>query len=273
MGINDKQPSAWDDDWEAEADKIVQVPKAAPPGEIQRPSRTERLEKHAESNRQLWQSADKPETFHYLETQQNVPLQSDFKPALQVLSRKPAPKLASRSDGTPGAPRRTIEEEEDEEEERLRKVSAPTPEELRTKAQREREEKQRKYDEARQRLFGTPVASPGNSTQQDPVPVRANTEFKNVRNKPRSRGSKDGKQDNSQTGPSRTKPPSSKNLLKRPDAGSKKLYDPNDGSSRGSAPSSFKDSATLIPDRGIKVELPTRQPKPPDEHSSGFQAP
>lgn len=51
-------PDAWDDDWEAQADKTVQqdvapVQVASQPGL----SRAERAAHHAEANRKLWESA------------------------------------------------------------------------------------------------------------------------------------------------------------------------------------------------------------------------
>jgi hypothetical protein len=105
---------------------------------------------------------DEPETFHFLATREHVPLHSEFKPALKVLSRKPAPKLIQKIDPVTGLASLALE---DEEEEREVKVSA-TPDELRLRAQREREQKQKRYDEVRARIMGTPSgnSSPGTIT-------------------------------------------------------------------------------------------------------------
>jgi len=54
----DKVPDAWDDDWEAQADRAESEP--APEPEPQAPvsmTRAERLAKHAEEQRKLWESA------------------------------------------------------------------------------------------------------------------------------------------------------------------------------------------------------------------------
>jgi hypothetical protein len=56
MGKNTKTvPDAWEDDWEAQADKMVQEPEQPT---LQAPlSKSERLAQHAEQNRKLWESA------------------------------------------------------------------------------------------------------------------------------------------------------------------------------------------------------------------------
>ena len=71
-----------------------------------------------------------------------MPLTSDFKPAMKVLSRKPPP-------GKVGDPSRALgdlsvaDEEDSEEEERRRKAESLA--ERQARAQKEREEKQRRY--------------------------------------------------------------------------------------------------------------------------------
>ena len=47
-------PDAWDDDWEAEADKAAQEEVNAEPVLL---TKAERLAQHAESNKRLWESA------------------------------------------------------------------------------------------------------------------------------------------------------------------------------------------------------------------------
>lgn len=218
-------PDAWDDDWESQADKADEAVTAAAAEEQVKISKAERLAKHAESNKQLWESAsvsnclrrwlftdqcfrETPEPFHFLAARDNVPLKAEFKPALKVLSRKPAPKVVSRQDPVTGLAQMTIEDE-DEEDEDMRK-NQPTPEELRLKAQREREEKQRKYEEVRARLFGTTDTGSGNSSPGAVTPPLQIEEGKNTRGKGRGRGG------NRQEG-------------RRPDSqsGSRELFDPN----------------------------------------------
>lgn len=49
-------PDAWDDDWEAQADSLPNDPE--PPAAEPAPStKAERLARHVESNRKLWESA------------------------------------------------------------------------------------------------------------------------------------------------------------------------------------------------------------------------
>jgi hypothetical protein len=170
-------PNAWDDDWESQADKADSALESAQKEQPIRISKAERLAKHAETNKQIWQSAyvltryillyhtdrdsrEEPETFHFLAARDNVPLKQEFKPALKVLSRKPA---VQRIDPATGLAKLTLEDDDEEEDQ---KKNQPTPEELRLKAQREREEKQRRYDEARARILGSPSGSstPGTVT-------------------------------------------------------------------------------------------------------------
>jgi hypothetical protein len=50
-------PNAWDDDWESQADKADAAAAAAKTDEEVKISKAERLAKHAETNRKLWESA------------------------------------------------------------------------------------------------------------------------------------------------------------------------------------------------------------------------
>ncbi|PMD48706.1 hypothetical protein L207DRAFT_575362 [Hyaloscypha variabilis F] len=147
-------PDAWDDDWESQADKAdaAVASATAKADEEVKVSKAERLAKHAETNRKLWESAEEPETFHFLAARDNVPLKSEFKPTLKVLSRKPTPKVVQRIDPATGLAKMQLEDEDDEEEQ---KKDQPSPEELRLKAQREREEKQKRshYSKTERRGF------------------------------------------------------------------------------------------------------------------------
>lgn len=49
-------PDAWDDDWEAQADKEEGGVMLEQPEEVKL-SKAERLAKHAEENKKMWQSA------------------------------------------------------------------------------------------------------------------------------------------------------------------------------------------------------------------------
>lgn len=110
-----------------------------------RPSRAERKAAHAAANKQLWDSAENPEPFHFVETKRaDVPLASEFKPALQLLSRKPKAPAALNDNA----------DEDDDSETEARKAAEKALDERKLKATRERQDKQRKYAEARARLFG-----------------------------------------------------------------------------------------------------------------------
>lgn len=155
-------PDAWDDDWELQADKAESIAEAS--REEANFTKAERLAKHAETNRKIWQNAEEPETFHFLAARDNIPLQSEFKPALKVLSRKPAPKLVERVDPISGLAKMTEDEDEDGEETKI----SPSPEEMRLRAQRDREEKQKRYDEVRARIMGTALGNPSPGTITPP---------------------------------------------------------------------------------------------------------
>ena len=192
------------------------------------------------------QYREEPETFHFLAARDNVPLKTEFKPALKVLSRKPAPTIAQRVDPVTGLAKLSIDDDDDEVEQ---KKPQPTPEELRLKAQREREEKQRKYDEAKARIYGTVS---GTSTPGTVTPPRE--DGKPSRGKGRGRGQG---QDMKRTG---------SNQL-----GTKELFDPNytakpgvsiqkrDGESTRLGRSTSKDEDQII-----------RPPKGPNGSGKGF---
>ena len=50
-------PDAWDDDWEAIADKADAAAAAAEVQEETKVSKAERLARHAETNKKIWESA------------------------------------------------------------------------------------------------------------------------------------------------------------------------------------------------------------------------
>lgn len=135
---------------------------------------------------------EQPETFHFLEAKSNVPFKQEFKPAVTLLSRKP--QVASRpseSTAVESATARigqmglTPEEDSDDDEEDHRPPE-PTPEERQAIALRNLEEKQRKYEEVRERLFGSPSApTSGSSSPRSATPPKQSGEG---RGKGKSRG-------------------------------------------------------------------------------------
>lgn len=195
-------PDAWDDDWESLADRAAKEnPSPEPePEEQQFPmTKAERLAKHAEAQRKLWEAAyvfllpfqpitfprltsqrkknkknsEAPEEPKFLPIATNVPLATTFKPTMKLLSRKPAPKMIARRDPVTGIEQMTLQDDADEDDADESKKNHPTPEEIRQRQQREREEKQRRYDEARAKIFGEPSPSSGQSTPRSVTPPQS----------------------------------------------------------------------------------------------------
>ncbi|KAI8719072.1 hypothetical protein NCS52_00687600 [Fusarium sp. LHS14.1] len=170
-------PDAWEDDWEAQADKVVNEPEQSAPQATL--TKAERLAQHAEQNRKLWESADTPQTFHYIEANSNsgVPLTTPFKPQVKVLSRKP---VIAKRDPVTG---QTVDDDNEE----AKKEVPLSPEEIRAKQKRDREEKQRRYEEARAKIFGESNPSSGASSPGTVTPPRSDGNFSG-RGRGRGRG-------------------------------------------------------------------------------------
>lgn len=162
-------------------------------------TKAQRRAQQAEFNRQLWAEAyaipfaindfkidelstsrsESPQTFHYVEARSDVPLKQDFKPAVTLLSRKPqittrqSSSVAGIGGATVGVGQLGLNGEEDDSDEDSNKPSEPTPEERQAIALKNLEEKQRKYEEVRERLFGSPSATTsGNSSPGSTTPPR-----------------------------------------------------------------------------------------------------
>jgi hypothetical protein len=125
-----------------------------------------------------------PETPFFLAARGSVPLKQEFKPALKVLSRKPAPEV----DPVTGLAKLTLEEDDDGQKDR------PSPEELRLRAQKELEEKKRKYAERRAEL----MAEPGSRSLGSVTPP--NEDGRQVRGKGRGPPRLENRRPESQTG-------------------------------------------------------------------------
>ncbi|KAL2839953.1 hypothetical protein BJY01DRAFT_22588 [Aspergillus pseudoustus] len=166
---------AWEDNWESQADKLDAEPAPPPPEKkvSSKVTKAQRRAQQAEFNRQLWAEAESPQTFHFLEATSNVPLKQDFKPAVTLLSRNPqiaTRQSSSAASAAAGLGRLDLNAEDDSDED---KAPEPTPEERQAIAQRNLEEKQRKYEEVRERLFGTPSApTSGASSPRSATPPR-----------------------------------------------------------------------------------------------------
>ncbi|KAL3420804.1 hypothetical protein PVAG01_07249 [Phlyctema vagabunda] len=180
-------PDAWDDDWESQADHADQLVEQQQQEQLKveqqvKITKAERLAKHADENKKIWESAETPETPFFLAARDTVPLKTEFKPALKVLSRKPAPKVVMRQDPLTGLSRSVVVDDDDEEEDRK---DQPTPAELRLRAQQELQLKKERYEEARARIMGSGsgTSSPGTVT-----PPGNNEDGKSGRGKGRGRG-------------------------------------------------------------------------------------
>ncbi|KAI1276696.1 hypothetical protein F5Y07DRAFT_127058 [Xylaria sp. FL0933] len=281
-GKRTKVPDAWDDDdWEAKADRAAAI-DSEPEAESQASlSKAERLAQHAELNKKLWQSAEAPpEPFHFLAARSEPPLATEFKPAVKVLSRKPAPKIITKRDPLTGALSQ-LKVEDEEEDDGKTKIRL-THEEIRAKQQREREEKQRRYEEVRAKIFGTTPAasssgygsntSSGTSTPGNATPPRSSADGRGPRGRGRGRGgggssSAGGHRHNDSRGDSSS--------IQRPGSQSglngRELYDPG-YSPKPSSTFERRGGSTPVPSRSTPREEDQviRSPRGPDGNSRGF---
>ena len=100
-------------------------------------------------------------------------MKTDFKPAVKVLSRKPTPK-ATGAVGSTGLQQLNLEDDEEDDENDSGK-QVMSLEERQQKALLDREEKQKKYEEARQRLFGSGSTSESQPREcATPIPAQHN---------------------------------------------------------------------------------------------------
>jgi hypothetical protein len=117
----------------------------------------------------------------FLEAKSNVPVPAPFKPSVTLLARKPPPQLLSRNGPAAGMAGLSLEDDEDSEEERRKKNEADFKERT-VRAEKERAEKQRRYAEAREKIFGSSAASDES---------RGASPNKSTRAKGRGRGGRD----------------------------------------------------------------------------------
>jgi hypothetical protein len=137
-------------------------------------------------------SSEKPqETNYFLESRNVVPLRSEFKPPPILLSRK-GPVIASKKPPADGVANLSLHGESSEEEDG---ASRPlTLAERQAQAAKDREAKQRKYEERRQELFGgvaaaRPKSGSGNSSPGSLTPPNSRSA---TPNRTRGRGGRRG---------------------------------------------------------------------------------
>ncbi|QKX55783.1 uncharacterized protein TRUGW13939_02881 [Talaromyces rugulosus] len=268
-------PDAWETDWEMLADKQDQTPESADKKVSSKVTKAQRRAAQAEFNRQLWAEADAPQTFHYLESKADVvPLKQEFKPAVTVLSRRP--QMASRNGDAATAGLSALNLGPDGKElydsdEEANKAPEMTPEERHAKALKDREEKQRKYEEVRERLFGnssTPgsgASSPGGT----PPPSRHQSSGgEGNRGRGRNRGG--GRDRDNSNREKRDSPGASNNNMGK----QRQLYDPNYAAKSNSTYLQRRDrpqqSSTERSDTEQQVpKQPIRNPRGPDSNGRG----
>lgn len=160
-----------------------------------------------------------PQTFHYLEANSSVPLTSTFKPQVKVLSRKP---IIAKRDPVTGMSQLSMD---DDETERDGKQTQPTAEEIRAKQKRDLEEKQRRYDEARAKIFGESNPSSRGSSPGTVTPPRSDSRHSG-RNRGRGGGGGGGQRNNSGNNNEGGRQPDPRRTNNQPSSG-RELYDPN----------------------------------------------
>lgn len=206
-----------------------------------------RRAQHIEQQKQLWDSADNPDRFNWLETQGVVPLKQEYKQPVTLLSRKP--QVIAKRNAVDGVGKLSLDEDEDSEEERRKKREADS-EERQRKAKIEREEKQRRYAEARERIMGS-------SSNQSPA---ANSrESSQARDNRRPRGNRNGNRRSQAHSPADQSPAPA--LPAKHDA---QLFDPDD-MGRMLAPRREGHAAPKEP----KEDQPLRQPRGPETSGRG----
>ncbi|KAJ5217279.1 hypothetical protein N7468_010287 [Penicillium chermesinum] len=179
MNYESEVPDAWDADWQSQADTLATKPTPPEKKVSSKITKAQRRAQQAEFNRQLWAEAESPQTFHFVETRSDVPLRQDIKPAVTLLSRRPQIATRTRQQpsigidaATSGFSQLGLEGEEGDSDEDT-KNAEPTPEERQAQALKNREEKQRKYEEVRERLFGSNSANTsGASSPRSTTPPR-----------------------------------------------------------------------------------------------------
>jgi hypothetical protein len=176
---------------------------------------------------------------------------------MTVLSRKPnqpnsnspARQGQTMSNTTAGIENLSLNADDNDSDEEALAKPTMTPEERRLQTLREREEKQKKYDEARGRLFGTPDAGSRTSSPGNVTPPRDQSASKS---KGKGKATSIGNQD-------RTRPTSA--------GKGKQLYDPNYTPKPDSAyvhKRDKEDKKGTDEDEEEGMNHPIRQPRGPD---------
>jgi hypothetical protein len=170
---------------------------------------------------------------------------------MRVLSRKPPPSVAQSNSAAGGGKNASFDETADSEEEERKKASESLAERT-ARAKREREEKQRKYEIARERLFGS--QSPSVEGDHHRSNSKGRTPFTK------------GKTDRAAEG--------SSSADQSPNRGAKpkrQLYDPSYSAKPNSTYLQKRENTTSISSsHSADPSQPIRAPRGPDPGSRGF---
>ncbi|CAN8098734.1 unnamed protein product [Discula destructiva] len=261
-----KTPNAWDDDdWEAQADRALQDEGAEDASAQEPQTKAERLAKHREAQRKIWEAAEEPPQLPYhVAAAPSIPFAQGFKPKMQLLSRKPVIKT---KDPITGLERLTVEDDDDEGDQRPQQPSAA---ELAEK----RKQKEREYEERRAKLFatapqetGSGASTPGATTP----PLVVESSRGSHRGRGRGRGGRGGRggqrNDNNRN---ENRPDSQERRQgsnnKNGESPYRELFDPGVGSKPGSRQQRRGENASPTP---RVPEAPIRSPRGPDNSGRG----
>lgn len=150
-------------------------------------TKAEKRAQHQQLQKELWTSAENPGRNLWLEAQGAVPLKQEPKQPMTLLSRKPV--LAKNG----------ADADDDDSEEEARKKREASFEERKKKAAIEREEKVKKYAEARERIMGSsnpasPAAQSRESSQGRDNRKPRGKQHSNVNSRPVSAGQSPARQ-------------------------------------------------------------------------------
>ncbi|MCJ1308165.1 hypothetical protein MMC25_001817 [Agyrium rufum] len=161
MSSKNAVPDAWDDDW-------TKTPKPSETVIPPPPPKLTKTEKHMETV--LIENSDAPKSDFILDPRKDIPLTSDLRPSVKkVLSRKPTRPAGPANGLNSGL---TLEDDDDDEDEEGA-TKAETVEERKARADSEREEKLKRYNERRRELLGNPGASvTGSNSPRSVTPPR-----------------------------------------------------------------------------------------------------
>ncbi|KAK4178660.1 hypothetical protein QBC36DRAFT_308992 [Triangularia setosa] len=268
-------PDAWDDDWEAQADRLAKAEPTGPEPPQAPLSKAERRAKHLEEQRRLWESAEAPEETPFLPIANTVPLATPFKAPMKLLSRRPTPQKTIVRDPVTGLEQLTIQDDDDEDQDTSTQKQE-TPEERKERQRRELEEKQRRYQEARAKIFGDSNPSSGQSTPGTVTPPHANEgrgghRGRGGRGRGNGRGGRDYNNNNLNNGRnnSNRQPPQPQQQQQNtePSSSSRELFDSEYSSKPNRRGASQVPSRSHTPLR--EEDQITRQPRGPDGSGRG----